>query len=91
MAGSPILNFLILLSTAGLGLFTLLKDWKAHESHRRRYAVLSLILLILIVGAVNLYVGNRKADAKERQNADEKAQAAGQIARLEKAIDLERQ
>lgn len=91
MTGSSFLNFLILLSTAGLGIFALLKDWQAHKSHVRRCAVLSLIGLTCLVGSVNLYLTSRHAQEKERSDTDEKARAAEQIKRLELAVDSERQ
>ena len=65
MPGSAWLNFLILVCTAGVGLFSLMKDWENHQHPVRRYAVLVLILggLIVCTGMGLFVFGMRSEEA----------------------------
>jgi hypothetical protein len=89
MTGSAWLNFVILFCTAGIGLFSLLKDWDSHKHPLRRYTVLVLILGGLICGGFNLYVSSGRTQRAEKERASEQAAAKTQIETLQKSISDE--
>ncbi|MGI9101836.1 MAG: hypothetical protein ACR2IF_05260 [Terriglobales bacterium] len=87
------LNYFILVSTAALGIFNLVKDWVGHGSNPRRYTILILIVAVAIGGCINLAITNSRA-AKEKAEAHEQqrrldellSKSAEKITRLESAI-----
>lgn len=90
MIGSPFLTFLSLLFTAGVAIFGVIKDWEAHKSHARRYSVLVLIVLIVVVGSANLYITRRDALKREDEATAERIKSSEQIGRLEQSVEAER-
>lgn len=70
ISGSLLINFLTLLCTTGLGLFSLLKDWKAHGHPLRQYSVVVLLSGAFLVGSINLWVSNAKTQRSNQQLVD---------------------
>lgn len=89
MTGSAWLNFLILFCTAGVGLFSLIKDWENHKHPLRRYAVLVLIVGGLICGGINLYFSSKQTAKIEKDRASEQAAAKAQVETLQKLMNTE--
>jgi hypothetical protein len=89
MPGSAWLNFLILVCTAGVGLFSLMKDWENHQHPVRRYAVLVLILGGLIGGGINLYFSSKQAAKIEKDRASEQSAAKTRIELLQNLMTSE--
>jgi hypothetical protein len=83
-------NALPLLFATLLGFFTLLKDWKAHEHSIRRYSVLTLLCVALIVGLVSQWYSSKRAETSERRAGADKVKAQTQIQALQDSINSER-
>jgi hypothetical protein len=93
MGGSTI-TYLILVSTAALGVFNLIKDWDSHGSNARRYAVLILLAVVCILGVVNVAISDhrsvaekRTAEERARKSEEREKQSAAEILRLEQAVE----
>jgi hypothetical protein len=67
-------NYLTSLAATALALLELAKDWKEQKRTSRRTAVLSLIMLSGIAGALSTYYSARDAD---RQHSEDQAKIAG--------------
>jgi hypothetical protein len=91
MSGNIFLNIITLFSVAGLGVFTLLKDWDKHQNNFRRMAVLVLIVVVLVVGLANTWISNKKAQRAETKRVADNAAYEEQIKQLRESIDRQQQ
>jgi len=73
-------NYITSLTATVLALLELAKDWSDHKTTSRRAAVLCLIMLLGIGGAINTYYSGRDAD---RLHSEDQAQ----IAKLQKTVE----
>jgi hypothetical protein len=73
-------NYITSLAATALALLELAKDWKEQKKTSRRTAVLGLIMLSGIAGALSTYYSARDA---EKQHSEDQAR----IARLQASID----
>jgi hypothetical protein len=73
-------NYITSLAATVLALLELAKDWHEHKTTVRRAAVLILIMLVGIGGAISTYYSDREAD---RRHSEDQAQ----IAKLQKTVE----
>ena len=74
-------NYITSLAATALALLELAKDWKEQKKTSRRTAVLGLIMLSGIAGALTTYYSAKDA---EKQHSEDQAR----IANLQKSIDI---
>jgi hypothetical protein len=61
-------NYILPVGVAFIALFTLAKDWVAHQTNWRRGTILGLILLVGIGSAVNNFYTNKRTAAQHTQD-----------------------
>ena len=68
------MNYILPLAIAALGIFSLIKDWDAHQNLLRRFAVLILLVIIAVLSIVSTYASNKR-NAVERLAATRRDEA----------------
>jgi hypothetical protein len=79
------LNYILNLATIALAAFTLAKDWKAHQSHWRRAAIIFFIVLLGGASLVNTHFSNKKAIAQQQDATKDQKQIASLSSAVETA------
>jgi hypothetical protein len=70
------LNYILNLATIALAAFTLAKDWKAHQNHWRRGAIIFFIVVLGGASLVNTHFSNKKAIAQQQDAIKDQKQIA---------------
>jgi len=81
------LNYLLHIATVFLALLYLAKDWDSHKKSWRRLAVLILISVIGIGGAVNTYFTNKMNEYQHHVASRQRIEDKKQIAALKSAVE----
>ena len=72
-------NYLLPVMAALYGLLSLIKDWKAHESHWRRILVFILVIAIAVGTGVNNYKSGKSATKRDQDIQDLKRQVSNLV------------
>lgn len=71
------LNYILNLATIALAAFTLAKDWKAHQNHWRRGAIIFFIVVLGGASLVNTHFSNKKAVGQQQDAIKDQKEIAG--------------